>query len=112
MPGQLFTHYFLNDGIRATPEWRDSVPAVSAFRERAAWIYEGFKAYHAPNEAVTEQDLVRPPSWRLWAGPATCPSRAANATRTSRTISCLQTLNQRPAPPAAAVPRNVTWTPC
>ena len=60
MPGQLFTHYFLNDGIRATPEWRDSVPAVSAFRERAAWIYEGFKAYHAPNEAVTEQDLVRP----------------------------------------------------
>ena len=60
MPGQLFTHYFLNDGIRATPEWRDSGPAVSAFRERAAWIYEGFKAYHAPNEAVTEQDLVRP----------------------------------------------------
>ena len=60
MAGQLFTHYFLNDGIRATPEWRDSVPAVSAFRERAAWIYEGFKAYHAPNEAVTEQDLVRP----------------------------------------------------
>ena len=60
MPGQLFTHYFLNDGIRVTPEWRDSVSAVSAFRERAAWIYEGFKAYHAPNEAVTEQDLVRP----------------------------------------------------
>ena len=69
MPGQLFTHYFLNDGIRATPEWRDSGPAVSAFRERAAWIYEGFKAYHAPNEAVTEQDLVRPIlEARGWAG--------------------------------------------
>ena len=69
MPGQLFTHYFLNDGIRATPEWRDSAPAVSAFRERAAWIYEGFKAYHAPNEAVTEQDLVRPILEALgWAG--------------------------------------------
>ena len=69
MPGQLFTHYFLNDGIRATPEWRDSGPAVSAFRERAAWIYEGFKAYHAPNEAVTEQDLVRPILEALgWAG--------------------------------------------
>ena len=60
MPGQLFTHYFLTDGIKASHEWTDSAPAVAAFRERAAWIYEGFKAYHEPNEAVTEQDLVRP----------------------------------------------------
>ena len=40
MSGQLFTHYFLTDGIRATPEWQESAAA--------------------PNEAVTEQDLIRP----------------------------------------------------
>ena len=25
MPGQLFTHYFLTEGIKATPEWQASV---------------------------------------------------------------------------------------
>ena len=25
MPGQLFTEYFLSEGIQATPEWRETV---------------------------------------------------------------------------------------
>ena len=25
MPGQLFTQYFLTDGVKATPEWKASV---------------------------------------------------------------------------------------
>ena len=39
MPGQLFTHYFLTDGIRETPEWKASVAdreAFDSFREGVA----------------------------------------------------------------------------
>ena len=60
MPGQLLTHYFLTDGIKATPEWKDLAPAIATFREKALSTYENFKEYRAPNESVTEQDLVRP----------------------------------------------------
>ena len=28
MPGHLFTEYFLTEGIRATPEWRESVASA------------------------------------------------------------------------------------
>ena len=60
MPGQLFTHYFLTEGIRATAEWDSSAGTVDAFQGNAKWVYEGFKAYHQPNEATTEQDFIRP----------------------------------------------------
>ena len=60
MPGQLFTYYFLTEGIRATEEWHSSDGAVDAFQVNAKWVYEGFKAYHQPNEATTEQDFIRP----------------------------------------------------
>ena len=30
VPGQLFTEYFLNEGIRATPSWRDLVASADA----------------------------------------------------------------------------------
>ena len=60
MPGQLLTHYFLTDGIKATPEWKDLAPAFATFREKALSKYENFKEYREPNESVTEQDLVRP----------------------------------------------------
>ena len=39
MPGQLFTHYFLTDGIKATPEWQaslDQPEAFAAFRDGVA----------------------------------------------------------------------------
>ena len=63
MPGQLFTHYFLTDGIRTTPEWRSSVAApqdFAAFRKGIAGLFDSFSGYNQPNEAVTEQVLIRP----------------------------------------------------
>ena len=63
MPGQLFTHYFLTDGIRTTPEWRASVDDpqdFTAFRKGICGLFDSFAGYSAPNEAVTEQDLIRP----------------------------------------------------
>ena len=63
MPGQLFTHYFLTDGIKTTPEWQVSVDhpeAFAAFRKDVARRYETLSRSADPNEAVTEQDLIRP----------------------------------------------------
>ena len=63
MPGQLFTHYFLTDGIRETPEWKASVAdreAFDSFREGVSRRYEALRRSSDPNEAVTEQDLIRP----------------------------------------------------
>ena len=63
MPGQLFTHYFLTDGIRTTPEWRASVDApqeFAAFRKGVSGLFDSFTGYNEPNEAVTEQELIRP----------------------------------------------------
>ena len=63
MPGQLFTQYFLTDGIRHTPKWRASTEqpqAFSAFASAVAERFEAFGYYDSPKEAVTEQELVRP----------------------------------------------------
>lgn len=63
MPGQLFTQYFLTDGIRQTAEWRASVKqpqAFTAFAGAAAKRFEAFSRYDSPNESVTEQELIRP----------------------------------------------------
>ena len=61
MPGQLFTHYFLTTGIEATPEWRSADAAVAAFRSAVAPAYAPFTdTRQPPNEAVTEQELIRP----------------------------------------------------
>ena len=63
MPGQLFTHYFLTDGITATPEWQaslDQPEAFAAFRDGVRQRYEALSLSADPNEAVTEQDLIRP----------------------------------------------------
>ncbi len=60
MPGQLFTHHFLTDGITETPEWRSSDAAVADFRTGLIGAYERFRGYRQPNEAVTEQELIRP----------------------------------------------------
>ncbi len=63
MQGQLFTHYFLTDGIRTTPEWKTSVEdqkGFESFREGISGLFDSFSSYSDPNEAVTEQDLIRP----------------------------------------------------
>ena len=63
MPGQLFTQYFLTDGIQATAEWRRSLAAPQAFvtfQTEATQRLEAFGRAANPNEAHTEQELVRP----------------------------------------------------
>ena len=60
MSGQLFTQYFLADGIRATQEWTARTANFEAFHQNLAWLWESFKTRQGPNEATTEQDLIRP----------------------------------------------------
>ena len=63
MPGHLFTEYFLTEGIRATPEWRESVASADAFESFRDGVRERYGALSGsvdPNEAVTEQELIRP----------------------------------------------------
>ena len=63
MAGQLFTHYFLTEGIQATSDWRASIAQPEAFaRFRSAILhpYQTLSGFQDPNEAVTEQELIRP----------------------------------------------------
>ena len=60
MPGQLFTQYFFNEGIRETPEWTAAEAAFAPFRERLLSTWESFKTHQNPNEAATEPDLLSP----------------------------------------------------
>ena len=63
MPGNLFTNYFLTEGIKATAEWRASISdstAFAAFRDGVRQRYDALSGSEGPNEAVTEQELIRP----------------------------------------------------
>ncbi len=61
MSGQLFTHYFLTDGIKATAEWQASQSeAFAAFRDGVARHYDALSRSRNPNEARTEEELIRP----------------------------------------------------
>ena len=63
MTGQLFTHYFLTDGIKATPEWQASLAqpeAFAAFRNGVARYHDALSRSRNPNEARTEEELIRP----------------------------------------------------
>ena len=60
MPGQLLTQYFLTDGIKETPEWESCEDTTAEFQSKLRLIYEEFKNYSQPNEATTEQDMIRP----------------------------------------------------
>ena len=63
MSGRLFTDYFLTDGIKETDEWKSSVEDVEAFAtfmDGVGQRYEALCRSGDPNEAVTEQELIRP----------------------------------------------------
>ena len=63
MPGNLFTNYFLNEGIKATAEWQASISdstAFALFRDGVRQCYYALSGAEGPNEAVTEQELIRP----------------------------------------------------
>ena len=62
MPGNLFTEYFLTDGIKETAEWRDLVSSAGfgLFRDEVRRRYDAIVRSDSPNEAVTEQEVIRP----------------------------------------------------
>ena len=60
MPGQLFTEYFLTDGIRHTQERRAQRRAAVDFRYAARRLFKDFSHSKDPNEAETEQALILP----------------------------------------------------
>lgn len=63
MPGQLFSEYFLTEGITTTQEWQNSIAESQPFElfiEGAKRIYSEFQHHTNPNEATTEQDVIRP----------------------------------------------------
>ena len=60
MTGQLFTQNFLTIGIRDTDEWRGLGAPFAEFQRGVARAYQRFETRQAPNEAVTEEELIRP----------------------------------------------------
>ena len=63
MPGQLFTNYFLEEGILHTDAWQESLSQPSdfdSFRAQALALLENAANFHTINEASTEQELIRP----------------------------------------------------
>ena len=63
MPGQLFTNYFLEEGILHTDAWQESLsqpPDFDSFRAQAHALLENAANFHTINEASTEQELIRP----------------------------------------------------
>ena len=60
MSGQLFTNYFLREGIKETQEWRDSEAAFQAFERELRELFRRFRPHFEPNEATTEQELIIP----------------------------------------------------
>ena len=63
MAGRLFTEYFLTDGIKGTAEWRESVSFAGefgSFRDGVRELFGALMRLDSPNEAVTEQEIVRP----------------------------------------------------
>ena len=64
MAGQLFTRYFLSDGIKETEEWQDSAQnpdVLQKLRDAVANKLEKVDLFdRPPNEAETEQALILP----------------------------------------------------
>ncbi len=61
MQGQLLTRDFLSIGIRETPHWRSVDPAARAETiGRLRSLVQAFPVAGAPNEAVTDDDLIHP----------------------------------------------------
>ena len=63
MPGQLFTEYFLSEGIQATKEWLEPVgkpEELAEFKQALSGLIHRTELFNDPNESLTEQDLIRP----------------------------------------------------
>ena len=57
MPGQLFTHYFLTEGVAATAEWRELLDALyfqlyGLSRDDAKYVLDTFPIVRREDEAA------------------------------------------------------------
>lgn len=58
-PGQLFSAYFLDEGVRESGGWSSiGDEQLAAAREAIAALLDDFDGRHQPNEAETESDLI------------------------------------------------------
>ncbi len=63
MPGQLFTNYFLEEGILLTHAWQESLAQPTEFddfRAHAQTLIDNSATFHNINETSTEKELIRP----------------------------------------------------
>ena len=61
MRGKLFTQDYLDEGIAETAAWRDLTASdLAALEARLRDLFAAFPVTGAPNEAVTEHDLIWP----------------------------------------------------
>ena len=60
MSGQLFTQYYLTEGIKSTTRWNSAAANTQTFRDQVLRRFDTLHAHSSPNEAVTEQELIRP----------------------------------------------------
>ena len=60
MSGQLFTQYYLTEGIKSTTRWHSAAANMQAFGQGVRRRCDALRAHRNPNEAVTEQELIRP----------------------------------------------------
>ena len=60
MSGQLFTQYYLTEGIKPTIGQKFSATNMQAFRDGIRQRYDALDAHHSPNETVTEHELILP----------------------------------------------------
>jgi hypothetical protein len=59
--GNLFTHYFLCEGVRQTPEYQQSDDqSLSAMLQELRKCYLALRSVQAPDEADTEDNLIKP----------------------------------------------------
>ena len=99
MPGQLFTNYFLEEGILHTHAWQESLSQPSdfdSFRAQALALLQNASNFHTINEASTEQELIRPLFELLGWARLSSPARQRPQRRHPRSSALRRRRIQRP----------------
>ena len=99
MPGQLFTNYFLEEGILHTDAWQESLAQPSdfdSFRAQSLALLQNASNFHTINEASTEQELIRPLFELPRLGRLSAPARQRPQRRHPRSSALWRRRIQRP----------------
>ena len=106
----MFTQYFLTHGIRATAEWEAAASKLGRLGREVERAYRRFAALPHPNEAATEQDLIRPVLGLLGWTDYLPQQGAAGNDDVPDHLLCSRTPPPRRAPPRGAIPTAATGT--